>query len=116
MKAKTDFIQDGDRYLFDLQRCQSADGWAPFDTDEDAWCYGHWINPLTLELVGYAKGDVIHWQAESPEEFTAQARRWIETMPGGRIDHMCRPKIVAALIAPELCELAKIEALSAPDH
>ena len=110
---------DGDRYLFDFERCQAKDGWAQFDTNGDAWYYGHWVNPLTLELVGYAEGDVTYLQAESPDEFVDEVRRWMDTMPGGRIDHMCRPKIIAALIALGLCkesEAGRIEKLNAPNH
>ncbi|MEM8759217.1 MAG: hypothetical protein AAGE83_02690 [Pseudomonadota bacterium] len=117
MKIRTKFIQDGERHLFDFERCKPSDGWAQFDTDSDAWYYGHWINPLTHQLVGYAEGDATYWQAESAEEFAAEVRRWLETPPGGRIDHMCRPKIIAALTSMGLCapeEAPRIEELNAP--
>lgn len=119
MKITTRFMVDGDRYAFDFKHCHALDGWAQFDTDEDAWYYGHWINPLTLELVGYCEGDHTHWQAESADEFAAEVRRWLQTMPGGRIDPMCQPKIVAALITMGLCEpeeAARIEELNAPSY
>ena len=37
-----------ERYLFDFDDDFRGAGWLQFDTDQDAWYYGVWVNPKTL--------------------------------------------------------------------
>ncbi len=50
--------RDTERYLFDFDDDFRAAGWLQFDTDQDAWYYGVWVNPETLRTLTYAEGDV----------------------------------------------------------
>ncbi len=47
-----------ERYTFDFDDDFRAEGWLQFDTDQDAWYYGVWVNPKTLKTLSYAEGDV----------------------------------------------------------
>lgn len=50
--------RDADCYLFDCQLCKAEEGWEQFDTNQDAWYFGIWVNPQRREIVTYAAGDV----------------------------------------------------------
>lgn len=65
---------DADRYLFDFKLCQYAQGWAQWNTTQDASYYGTWINPFRLAIVNYAEGDVTVTKCVSEAEFKAAAR------------------------------------------
>lgn len=65
---------DGDRYRFDWKQCTPDKGWAQLDTRQDAWYFGQWANPTTLQIVGYAEGDVTRQTAETREEFCKAIR------------------------------------------
>jgi hypothetical protein len=45
---------DGDRYLGDAL---PATDWTQYDTDQDAWYFGVWVNRSTREVLTYAEGD-----------------------------------------------------------
>ena len=65
------------RYAFDFGECSTAKGYAQFDTRQDAYYYGHWVNPTTFRLVSYAEGDVTVTVCDDVAEFAAQVRTWI---------------------------------------
>ena len=44
------------RYVFDFNL---KDGWQQYDTDQDAWYFGIWVNLKTLQTLTYAEGDVV---------------------------------------------------------
>ena len=52
-----DFIEQGDRYMFDFNRCKGPD-WQQYDTDQDAWYFGVWVNLKERKVVTYCEGDV----------------------------------------------------------
>lgn len=60
-----------DRYYYD-ERLTSADGWQQYDTDQDAWYFGVWINTKKLETFTYAEGDTRHVIAPNVEAFRAE--------------------------------------------
>ena len=70
------FIQDGERYDFDRQLCWAKGStWAQVDTDQDAWYYGNWANPVTRSIVSYAEGDLTITRCDTAEEFCSELNR-----------------------------------------
>jgi len=68
-------MQSTDRYRFDCHACTAADGWAQLDTRQDASYYGNWVNPVTLQMVSYAEGDISHTECDSEADFIATLTR-----------------------------------------
>jgi hypothetical protein len=100
MKKTTGFAPMGDRYAFDFKLCPSAKGWAQLDTAQDAWYYGQWINPLTLEYVSHVEGDQTRIQYETEAEFVDgvfETLKWhLEHGYSPKIDGMCNKAIIDA--------------------
>jgi hypothetical protein len=48
------FLKNGERYIFDFDL-----KWPQFDTCHDAWYFGIWVNPETLQVLTYAEGDLV---------------------------------------------------------
>ncbi|MGN4982266.1 hypothetical protein ACTFBY_12840 [Aeromonas dhakensis] len=61
------------RYYYD--RTLLPQGWQKYDTEEDAWYFGIWINTEKLETFTYAEGDTHHVIAPNVEAFRAQLAR-----------------------------------------
>jgi hypothetical protein len=94
------FTLDGDRYVFDFKLCRSVNGWAQFDTSQDAAYYGNWVNPITFETACHCEGDQTHTKYEDEAEFIiglTELLRW-HTEHGYRpkIDGMCNDAIITA--------------------
>jgi len=68
-----------DRYYYD--RTLLAQGWQQYDTDQDAWYFGIWINTEQLETFTYAEGDTSHVIAPSVEAFRAELARLYQYHP-----------------------------------
>jgi len=49
---------DADRYFFDMAMCRSENGWKQYDTNQDAWYFGVWVNLSERQIVTYAEGDL----------------------------------------------------------
>ena len=58
-----------DRYYFDGDLCTYAKGWCQVDSEQDASYFGQWANPVTLEYITYAEGDVTTQKCETDEVF-----------------------------------------------
>lgn len=71
MKTKTSFDGNVERYTFDLGECSTKNGWAQFDTSQDASYFGIWVNPFNLSVFTLCEGDMTLEEAESEEEFSA---------------------------------------------
>jgi hypothetical protein len=71
MERRHSFIEYGDRYIFD--NALIPHGYHQLDSQHDAWYYGHWFNPKTLELAEYAEGDYTHIRFDD----TAEAIGWL---------------------------------------
>ncbi|HHJ4200910.1 hypothetical protein ACV1DV_21845 [Aeromonas veronii] len=69
-----------DRYYYD-ERLTSADGWQQYDTDQDAWYFGVWINTKKLETFTYAEGDTYHVIAPNVEAFRAELADLYKSYP-----------------------------------
>lgn len=68
MKVQHEFLEDATRYDFDRALCSFAQGWAQFDTTQDASYYGCWINPTQRKFVQYAEGDLDTYTFENDAE------------------------------------------------
>lgn len=67
------FLVDCDRYYFDA-KLTKADGWTQYDTDQDAWYFGIWVNVTRREIVTYAEGDY-YWTKAVTNEMLADELR-----------------------------------------
>ena len=97
MIASTAFDPMGDRYQFDFSLKK---GWAQLDTTQDASYYGNWINPVTLETLCFAEGDITRTKCETEAEFITHIHALVawhkERGYFIGIDGMCNPGIIAA--------------------
>ena len=97
--------------MFDSKECKSSNGWAQFDTEEDASYFGQWINPFELKIVCYAEGDVSVRSCETEQEFiedVSQRIEWHNNVSGYKfigIDPGFNQKL-----------LAKLEEMKLPVH
>jgi hypothetical protein len=66
--------RDAERYLFDFDDDFRAAGWKQFDTDQDAWYFGVWVNPKTLRTLTYAEGDVTLVVCSNAEHYNAEIK------------------------------------------
>lgn len=60
-----------DRYYFDFGRCK---GWKQFDTSQDAWYFGVWVNMEDRKILTYAEGDITEITCFSEESFLAELK------------------------------------------
>ena len=68
------FVQDGDRYAFD--QAYLKNGWYQVgDKDQDAWYFGQWCNPATLQNLSYVEGDVYLVQNKSKAGYLEDIKR-----------------------------------------
>ena len=70
--------QNCERYWFDFDDDFRAAGWLQFDTNQDAWYYGVWVNPQTLRTLTYAEGDVYLAICPDAEHYNAEIKRMCE--------------------------------------
>lgn len=66
------------RYQFDFDEEMISDGWKQYDTDQDAWYYGIWVNPLKLTTLTYAEGDLTLVVCKSKEQYNEEIKRMNE--------------------------------------
>lgn len=58
----------GNRYGYDENL---GEGWDQYDTDQDAWYFGVWVNIARRKVFTYAEGDRILEIADTQEAFIA---------------------------------------------
>ena len=46
-----------ERYVVDFAEDFKSDGWQQYDTEQDAWYFGVWVNPGRRMILSYAEGD-----------------------------------------------------------
>jgi hypothetical protein len=56
-ELKRGFTLHSERYEIDFADGFAAEGWLQFDTSQDAWYFGVWVNPTTFQTLNYAEGD-----------------------------------------------------------
>lgn len=72
-------FEDSDRYFFDFTLCTYGKGWMQIDTHQDAWYFGIWTRPHSLEVITYAEGDFTHVKCETFDEYRAEIAGIIQT-------------------------------------
>ena len=109
MKRERSFCS-ADRYVFDFDICSARNGWSQIDSGQDAWYYGQWGNPTTLQLMSYTEGDICKTTCENKKEFAEEVRAldaWHKEYEekGIKIDALCDPGMVDAWKALGLGDL-----------
>lgn len=66
-----------DRYRYDFGPCSYTNGFAQFDTRQDASYYGVWVSPTRRAIVSYCEGDVTMQVADTDEEFVQIVREFV---------------------------------------
>lgn len=66
------FINNGERYRWDFDEDFSAQGWEQYDTSQDAWYFGVWINKKLLQVQTYAEGDLDLVKCPDIDHFNAE--------------------------------------------
>jgi len=69
-----DYFMHTERYRWDFDQDFRADGWEQFDTDQDAHCFGIWVNRKMLAVFSYAEGDLHLSLAPNKEQFLDEIR------------------------------------------
>ncbi len=91
----------GSRYFYD-RYLSEAKGWEAYDTRDDAWYFGMWVNVSKRQIFTYAEGDRYVECCASEESFVAllsqYAQRYGKAPPfmvtydcesGVRTEHYC---------------------------
>jgi len=63
-----------DRYKYDFNLCSPNEGWSQYDTDQDAWYFGVWVNLQERLIVTFAEGDEIICYCPTSEGFKAELK------------------------------------------
>jgi len=66
------FILNGERYRWDFDKKALEEGWGQYDTDQDAWYFGVWVNKKLLQTRTYAEGDLTLVKCPDVEHFNAE--------------------------------------------
>ena len=61
-----------DRYIYDLKLCTKSKGWKQFDTADDAWYHGVWVNLAERKTFTYCEGDRILVVCPTLESFKVE--------------------------------------------
>lgn len=68
------FTSNGERYYYDFMEGFFDAGWEQYDTDQDAWYFGVWINEDTRQILTYAEGDTTLVTCKSEESYKEEIR------------------------------------------
>lgn len=69
--------RDNERYYYDCGPCSLAKGWAQIDTDQDAYYFGAWANPVELKIFTFSEGDTAMAEYPDTSSFAAALRQWL---------------------------------------
>ncbi len=61
-----------ERYEFDFELCIAQLGWEQYDTVQDAWYFGIWVNKEKREILTYAEGDITRVICPTEESYHAE--------------------------------------------
>lgn len=65
------------RYFYDT-RLKESEGWLQFDTHQDAWYFGCWVNRRLRMTVCFAEGDVSLVVCRDDDAFRKQIEEMVE--------------------------------------
>ena len=68
------FESESDRYKYDFELCKAKDGWIQYDTDQDAWYFGIWVNPDKRVILTYAEGDLTRCTCPTEDSYHAELK------------------------------------------
>jgi hypothetical protein len=107
---RTDEFAPASRYLYDFGACSTGNGFAQFDSRQDAEYFGNWINPTKRIWFSYTEGDTTLIRCDTDAEFVAYVREtfaWYEERDGRRpgIDPGFSEDLKAAFVALGLGDL-----------
>lgn len=63
-----------ERYFYDFQLCTPEEGWEQYDTSQDAWYFGVWVQTNVRWILTYAEGDLSLVQCATQESFQAELK------------------------------------------
>jgi hypothetical protein len=66
------FTTDGERYSMDFSYCGNRADWYQWDSKQDAWYYGQWVNPVTKQILSYIEGDISLISCQTPDQYRAE--------------------------------------------
>lgn len=66
---------DDDRYIVDFAPDFATEGWQQFDTNQDAWYFGVWVNPKKWMTLSYAEGDWSLVECPTVEQYLDEIKR-----------------------------------------
>ena len=74
MPKRTTGFAMSDRYNFDLGMCSAKNGWAQYDSRQDASYFGNWVNPRERRWFSYCEGDTTLVECSDDEDFVKYVR------------------------------------------
>ena len=80
---------DCERYDVDFADDFHSEGWAQFDTDQDAAYFGVWVNSRAFQVLTYAEGDWTLTECHDRTRYRGEVQRLIE---------FYRPGVIATAI------------------
>lgn len=80
-----DFSSHRNRYMIDLAEDFTSLGWKQFDTSQDAWYFGVWVNPQTYQTLSYAEGDISLVNCAGPIPYNREIQSMIDFYEEGFI-------------------------------
>jgi hypothetical protein len=72
------FVGDPGRYLYDSKICPASEGWKQYDTSQDAWYFGVWVNVADRKIMTYCEGDESLVECPTVESFRAELENMAE--------------------------------------
>ncbi len=73
-EVERNFILNGERYRWDFDEKFRKAGWEQYDTSQDAWYFGVWMNKQLLQVLTYAEGDLTLTKCPDAEHFNAEIK------------------------------------------
>ena len=74
-KCTSHFVENGERYYYDFEECTPDKGWVQYDTSQDAWYFGVWVNVKDRKVLTYAEGDVTLVECPDDDHLRAELKK-----------------------------------------
>lgn len=73
VKTTRSFVGGGSRYAYDMKLLKH--GYVQYDTSQDAWYFGVWVNVDEMKIFTYAEGDECLQEFDDRDEFKNELLR-----------------------------------------